>query len=128
MSDFEVVDPPLWRHKMNVLNSKFQNMLEYWCLKLWANFVKIRWKLRDFSEIYHKISNFEVVDPPLWRHRIVLFSSKFQNMLKYMYLNFLPNLVKIRWKMTDFLLIYHKNVKFWGVWPPLWRHKMPVFG
>ena len=39
------------------------------CLNFLPNFVQTGRKMADFWEIFHKISNLQMFDPILWRHR-----------------------------------------------------------
>ena len=94
--------PPLLCQKMAIFSSKSQIMSKYLCLNFLQNFVKIWQKSQIFLRFLIKYQILRCLTP-LWRHNMVVFSSKFQNMCLYLCLNFLPNFVKIRRKMTDFL-------------------------
>ena len=108
--------PPLWRHKMPVFCSKFQKKFLHLCSNFLPNFVKIKQKIIEFLEIFDEISNFEVSDPPLWRHKGVNFRQK-SEFVKFTY--FPTNFEK----KSKIEAIFLKKVHFRDFDPPLWRHR-----
>ena len=112
----------------NVIESCFRlNILKYFKMivfKLSANFFENSTSNGQYFNFFIKYWISRCWTPsPLWRHTIAIFSSRVQNMLKYIYLNFLPNFVKTGRKMTDFWEIFHKISNFQMLHPLLWRHR-----
>ena len=112
---------PLWRHTIAVFSSKVQNMLKYMCLNFLPNFVKTGRKMADFWEIFHKISNFQMFDPLLWRHRGLKIIENFKEIRKNNITSF-SNIFFII--LPSFVEIGACFLKIWQFFRslPLWRH------